>query len=308
MSARRALAGFVTLAALCGGGLASAHDSDISETPIAPSPLYQGNDVKVAEHLGTIVPLDAAFETSEGKAVTLGELVTADDRPTILTFNYSDCPMLCSLQLNALVAAIPEMAVPGPVNGYTLKDAVLRVGDQFRIVTIDLEPNESIEKLAKMKARYVERLPEDQRAKARDGGWTFLHAAKRGDGSQIQRVAEAVGFSYTYIADRAEWAHPAAVMALAPTGKVTRYVYGIQFPADVMRETMFSAGISEPKSSSGFLLRCYHFDPSTKDHSRTGVLALRVGAVGFMVLLFAGLGVFHFVRRSPRRSRPEVVS
>src|SRR5206468_4073907 len=105
-----------------------------------------------------------------------------------------------------------------------------------------------------------------------------------------------VGFAYNYLPDRAEWAHPAAFIFLSSAGVVTRYVFGIDFQPGVLRESIFKAGLAEPTSASGFMFRCYHFDPSANDHSRAGVLALRLGSVSCVVLL-AGFGIALFVRR-----------
>ena len=116
----------------------------------------------------------------------------------------------------------------------------------------------------------------------------------------IRRVAEAVGFKYTYIEDRAEWAHPAALIFLSTTGVVTRYVYGIEFDPAIMRESIFKAGLAESATAVGFMNRCYHFDPEATSHARTGVLVLRLGAVGFIVLLVSGFGVFKLMRRNKR--------
>ncbi len=269
----------------------------LSDQVLPPPPTYKANGVTVDEHIGARIPVDAAFRTSEGTRVTLGELLQGE-LPTILTFNYSDCPMLCSLQLNGLSAALPKIAEPvtmvGPEsNG---KPVAFKVGTQVRIITIDLEPNESLEKLAKMKERYIGKLPEAQRAAARTG-WTYLAAATPGDGAAIRRVAESVGFKYVYVEDRAEWAHPAALIFLSNTGVVTRYVYGIEFDPAVMRESIVKAGLSEPSTAVGFMNRCYHFDPGANSHARAGVFALRLGAVGFLVLLMSGLGIVHARRR-----------
>lgn len=265
---------------------------DIVQAP----PTYKANDVAVTEHLGAKVPLDARFRTQDGKPVTLGDVLTGE-LPTILTFNYSDCPMLCSLQLNGLTAALPKMgqAGPSPDLGQD-KPVAFRLGTQFRIVTIDLEPKESLEKLAKMRDKYIDRMPEDQRAAARSG-WTFLAAATPGDDAAIRRVAQAVGFSYTYIPERAEWAHPAALIFLSTAGTVTRYVYGIEYETAMMRESIFKAGLQEPSTAVGFMNRCYHFDPDANSHVRAGVLAMRLGAAGFVVLLLSMFGVMRFLRK-----------
>jgi protein SCO1/2 len=275
---------------------AEAHPQDLKaesrqagEEILPPPPTFKGNDVNVAERLGAKVPLDAPFRTQDGKHITLGELLDGE-LPTILTFNYSDCPMLCNLQLNGLTAVLPAI-------GEKMDGALFRVGTQFRIVTIDLEPTETLEKITKMKARYIERLPEAQRAAA-SAGWTFLVAETPGDGAQIRRVADSVGFSYTYITERAEWAHPAALIFLSVKGTVTRYVFGIEFEPQVMRESIIKAGTNEAATAVGFMNRCYHFDPDANNHSRAGVMALRIGAAGFVVLLLSAFGVMHVIRRN----------
>jgi len=264
-------------------------ESSIDEEIVPPPPTYKANDVKVNEHLGARVPVDVRFRDQDGKHVRLGD-VLAGQLPTILTFNYSDCPMLCNLQLNGLSAVLPRI-------GQIEDNLAFAIGTQFRIVTIDLEPTESLDKLVKMRERYVQRLPEAQRAAAR-AGWTFLVAQTPGDDAGIRRVASSVGFSYTYIPERAEWAHPAALIFLSVRGTVTRYVYGIEFDPQVMRESIIKAGTNEPATAVGFMNRCYHYDPGANDHSRAGVLALRIGAAGFVVLLLSALGVMHLIRRA----------
>jgi protein SCO1/2 len=295
--------GLVSVAAVLSAGTAWAHTSSdgaptataavASDDFVPPAhPMYKADGVTVDEHLGARVPLDATFRTQDGQLTTLRQ-VLAGELPTILTFNYSDCPMLCSLQLNGLANALPTLAAPVDHNG---KQVTFELGKQFRVVTIDLEPRESIEKMAQMRDRYVAKLPAAQQKAARDG-WTFLVAVAPGDDSQIRRVAEAVGFKYTYVPERAEWAHPAALIFVSSGGTVTRYVYGIEYEAQVMRDSILKAGLSEAATAVGFMNRCYHFDPDASSHARAGVMALRLGAAGFLVLLVTGLGVLHAVRR-----------
>lgn len=263
-----------------------------------PHPMFKAGGVTVDEQVGARIPLDAAFRTHDGEVVTLGEVLKGE-LPTILTFNYSDCPMLCSLQLNGLTAALPSLATPAALRPGD-KPVAFKIGAQFRVITISLEPKESLDRLAKMRDRYIGRLPEGEQAAAR-AGWTFLAAATPDDDVAIRRVAKTVGFQYMFVPERAEWAHPAALIFLSTTGVVTRYVYGIDFDPAVMRESIVKAGLAEPATAVGFMNRCYHFDPDANSHSRAGVLALRLGAVGFLVLLVSGLGVM--AARRNRRSR-----
>ena len=295
----RKLIPLAVLALLAGPALADPRSQPPPDDVAPAAPTYKANGVAIDEHLGAKLPLDARFRTQTGAHVTLGDLLKGD-LPAILTFNYSDCPMLCSLQLNGLSAALPKIAAPGGTGPGSTTG--FRTGSQFRIITIDLEPTESLDKLQKMKDRYIERLPIELRSQAREG-WTFLVAENPGDAVQIRRVAESVGFHYMYVPERAEWAHPAALIFLSSAAAVTRYVYGIEYEPDMMRESIVKAGIAEASTAVGFMNRCYHYDPNANSHARAGVLALRIGAAGFLVLLLSGLGMLHVVRRKPSSMR-----
>lgn len=284
------------VALLAGPAFADPRSQPPPDEVLAAAPTYKANGVTVDEHLGAKLPLDARFRTQTGAHVTLGELMKGD-LPAILTFNYSDCPMLCSLQLNGLSSALPKIAAPGGTGPGSTTG--FRAGVQFRIITIDLEPTESLEKLQKMKDRYIDRLPAELRAKAREG-WTFLLADTPGDGAQIKRVADTVGFHYAYVRERAEWAHPAALIFTSAAAVVTRYVYGISYAAPMMRESIIKAGLAEAATAIGFMCRCYEYDPGANSHARAGVLALRYGAAGFLLLLISALVMLRVARRSSR--------
>lgn len=274
------------------GALAS--EADPKDQVLAPPPTYKGNEVTVVEKLGSRVPLETRLRRHDGNVVTLGDVLHSD-LPTILTFNYSDCPMLCNLQLNGLTAVMPQI-------GERKDGALFWAGEQYNIVTISLEPNEDLGRLTQMREKYLGQLPEHLREDARRG-WQFLAAERRGDGASIKKIADAVGFAYRYIPERAEWAHPASLILLSSRGIVTRYVHGIEFDPDVMRESILKAGASEPATAVGFMNRCYHYDPDANNHSRAGVLALRIGAAAFLALMLTGFGVLHMVRKN-RSSLP----
>ncbi len=290
-----ALIGLIALSLSASPAFAGDGRAAFGDDIAAPPPTYKAGGVTIEEHLGAQLPLDTKFRTSDGKSVTLGDVLGTGDLPTILTFNYSDCPMLCSLQLNGLSAALPPLAA-------TTDPALppLGLGGQYRIVTIDLEPNEPLDKLAKMKQRYLDRV-----GRGADG-WTFLAAGTPGDAASIERVADAVGFHYEYLKDKAEYAHPAALIFTSSRGAVTRYVYGVEFPGAVMRDSIVKAGFAEPATTVGFLNRCYHYDPEENSHAHAGVVALRVAAGSCVILLLSAIGVMRHNRK--RRTHEELQS
>lgn len=96
--------------------------------------------VDVSEQLGKPLPLDAELRDSDGKSVRLAQFFDGK-RPVILTFNYSDCPMLCSLQLSRFVQTLAQMK--------------RTVGSDFEVVTVSIDPAETVERARETKSRYL---------------------------------------------------------------------------------------------------------------------------------------------------------
>ena len=84
--------------------------------------------IDIIERLGDIIALDAEFLNEKGESVLLKDFFYKDI-PTIITLNYFECPMLCSLILNGLGDSIQKMN--------------LDPGDEYQIITIDINPYES---------------------------------------------------------------------------------------------------------------------------------------------------------------------
>src|SRR6478735_4079880 len=87
-----------------------------SAVPVDPSEVGQRTDptpkrligVDVKEHLERQMPGTLGFKDDEGREVVLGDYFRGD-LPVIVTMNYSDCPMLCSMQLSALVDGLKKV-------------------------------------------------------------------------------------------------------------------------------------------------------------------------------------------------------
>ncbi len=130
--------------------------------------------VGIDEKLDNQLPLDLTFRDSNGKEVRLAELFDGE-RPVILSLNYSDCPMLCQLQLNGLVD--------------TLRDMDWNAGEEFHIVSVSINPFETPQRARQTKQRYVQAYGRPETA----AGWHFL----TGDQSSIDQLADAVGFRFS---------------------------------------------------------------------------------------------------------------
>lgn len=236
-------------------------------------------EVGVEEHLGAKLPLDARFQDSSGEWVELGDLFSRDV-PVILTLNYYRCPMLCGLMLNGLVDG--------------LEDLRWSPGVEFDMVTISINPLETPELAAAKKQNYLKRL---QRPTA-GRGWHFL----TGQELEIDRVAEAVGFSYAYDPATDEYAHAAVIMVITPDGRVARYLYGIEYPAKRLRLALLEASegsIGSPLDQ--LILYCYHYDPTSRRYSPVAMNIMRVGGTATALILGISLGALWF--REWRRRR-----
>lgn len=221
--------------------------------------------VDVDEQLGTTIPLNIGFRDEEGQPVTLQDYFDGSV-PVVLTLNYSDCPMLCSLELNGLVEG--------------LKKVDWTAGKEFRIVTISIDPKEQPERARKTKNRYLSQYGRP----GAEPGWHFL----TGSESNIQAVADSVGFRYGYNEKRKEYVHPAAVVFLSPSAKVARYLYGIEYDPRTLRLTLAEA--SEGKigtSVDRFILFCFHYDANEGRYAPVARNIMKLGGAVAVVIFGA---------------------
>jgi len=250
-----------------------------SDDPVVPNELKH---VNVTEHLDGQVPLDANFKDHTGKPVRLGQYFDGK-RPVVLTFAYHSCPVLCSMVLNAVTDGL--RGVKGTV------------GVDFDVVTISIDPRDTLEKTAAKRASI---LAQYKRPEA-ENGWHFL----LGDEATIQRVTASVGYEYSYDAEQQQYAHPAVIMLLKPNGRVSRYLYGIEYNPNDLKLGILEA--TEGKSISTIdrvIMYCYRYDPHDGKYVVVATRLMQVGG-GLTGLFLAGfLGVF-WVRERAKAKKNE---
>ena len=243
----------------------------ISALPMACGQLVDDVDqlegVGVKEKLENTLPLDLEFVNSDGKTILLGELF-ASGKPVLLSLNYSDCPMLCRLQLNGLVDG--------------LRDMKLQPGIDFHIVSVSIDPSETPIRARQTKQNYM-------RSYGRAGtadGWHFLCGKKQA----IDSLADAVGFEFKYVPERREYAHAAVTIAITPEGKVSRYLYGVMYPPQTLRLALVEAGEGKVGSTlDRVLLFCFHYDAATGRYAPVARKIMSVGAGMTVTAMAIGL-------------------
>ncbi|TWT36957.1 hypothetical protein KOR34_19020 [Posidoniimonas corsicana] len=232
-------------------------------------------DVGVDEKRGAQIPLQLKFRDENDRVVSLGDLCNGE-RPVLLSLNYSDCPMLCRVQLNGLVDALKQME--------------MTVGEDFDVVSVSIDPRESPQRAKKTEELYLSSYARQGTA----GGWHFLTGTQQ----NITKLADVVGFRYKYVPERQEFAHTAAVMVCSPEGMVSRYLYGVMFDPQTVRLSLVEAADGKVGSAMDqIILFCFHYD-ETK--GRYGPVARNIMTAGaaFTVLTLAACLLPFWVRRS----------
>jgi len=240
--------------------------------------------VGVTEHPGVQIPLELEFTNSDGRPVTLAEFFDGT-RPVILTMNYSNCPQLCSIQLNALVDAMRKM----PWN----------LGEQYRVLTVTIDPLETPERAQLTRQKYLK----DYGRAGGGSGWSFVV----GRDENIKKLAETVGFGYVYLPDTEEYVHAAVLMICMPDGRVSRYVYKVDYDPQTLRLSLVEAAEGEVGSPMDqILLYCFHYDAGRGRYGLAAFNLMRLGGLATLVVLGSALTVW-WVRdkRRAKDSEPE---
>jgi protein SCO1/2 len=253
-----------------GMAMAAVAQDNASVTP----PQLRG--VGIDQRLDNQVPLDLKFRDETGQTVILGSYF--GKKPVILSLVYYTCPMLCTMAENGLLNA--------------LRDVKFNIGEQYEVVTVSIDPTEKPDMAMGKKAVYVGLYG---RPGAKQG-WHFLV----GDDPDIRALAQAVGFHYNYIPETKQFAHATGIIVLTPQGKVSRYFYGIQYPARDIRLALVEASsekIGNPVDA--VMLYCCQYDPHTGKYGMVVAHVLKIA--GAITLLCMGTLIIALSRGGKRR-------
>jgi protein SCO1/2 len=234
-------------------------------------------EVNLAQNLNAQVPPDLIFRDEAEKSVRLGDYF--GQKPILLSLVYFDCPALCTEVLNGELR--------------TMRSISLDLGKDFEAVTVSFEPKDTP---ALAKAKRDVYAGQYGRTGAADH-WHFL----TGDQTSIAALTQAVGFHYAYDSASRQYAHAAGIMVLTADGRISRYLYGIQYPARDLRLGLVDASegkIGTPTDHA--LLYCYQYDPLTGKYGLVVMNVVRAG--GGLTVLALGIFMLVMFRRDRRRA------
>jgi protein SCO1/2 len=105
----------------------------------------------------------------------------------------------------------------------------------------------------------------------------------------IRKLADEIGYKYKYDPKTDNYAHASGIVVATPDGHVSRYFYGVEYPAGQMKLALTEASAGKIGSVvDQVILFCYHYDPQT---GKYGLAIFRVMQVACFSTIFL-LGLF----------------
>lgn len=265
----------------------SAHAAGYLGVEDQPPPLAPVvRDVDLEEHLGQSIDPSLQFTDMNNRRVVLADYFTGN-KPVILALAYYRCPMLCGLVLHGLAKG--------------MKPLDMKLGEQYRTLTVSFDPRDTPNDARQKRASVLGEL--DLTTDVGEA-WPFLVGAE----PEIRRLADNLGFRYVYDAKTDQYAHPTALFVLTGRGRISRYLYGVDFSPRDLRLAILEAG--EGKIGTivdRILLTCYHFDPVSRTYGPFIVGFIRLGAVLILITVALLLSLLFWGERRRRAQRPNTI-
>lgn len=216
------------------------------------------------------LPLDTVFRDETGREVHLGDYFH-QQKPVLLAPVYFGCPMLCNEVENGVVGALRMLS--------------FRPGRDYEVIFLSFDPRETPDMAAQKKKAELAHFNQP----GTDNGWHFLVGPK----DSIDAVTKAANFRYVFDEKSNLFAHASGILLLTPDGRISRYFYGVEYPARDLRLGLVDASngkIGTP--ADHLLLFCFQYDPSTAKYSASILRILRLAGLLTMLGIVAGILIF----------------
>jgi protein SCO1 len=223
---------------------------------------------------GNQVPMDVMVRDEANHPARLRDL--AHGRPVILALGYFHCPNLCGVVRADLFDALSHSGLRP---------------DQYSLIALSIDPAETSADAASAKREDMARYP----LPGAEQAWHYLTGAA----GALQEVAAAVGFKDRYDPRLKQFLHPAGLVFLDATGRVSGYLMGVGYsPGDLALGVTRARDGGIAKAATPILLLCFHFDPSTGRYTLAITKVLQLA--GLLTVLTVG-GMIGLALRRERR-------
>ncbi len=293
-----------------------------------PQPIQDHREViGIDEALGKNIDSTLTFRNESGVVVPLSQYLAAG-KPTILLLAYYSCPSLCGLFLNGVLDSFSKFDwLPGEkfqvvtvsfdatedpsIAGAKRENYIAALREkivEWRKQNGDSKVDTALEqKLASIEWHFLtnyKTLTEKQDSLVVEKLRTQLQSGPELDSklsalfadNHSLALADQVGFKFWWDEKNSQFNHTSAMVLLSPSGKVSRYLYGIHFPTRDLKLALVEAGENKVGSViDRLVLFCYHYDPADRKYALYAINLMKSG--GALTILFLSFFIFKFFRR-----------
>jgi protein SCO1/2 len=267
MNWTRAISGVFAL--LLGASVAAAQAVPGGTGPAAQNMPSALRNVGFEPQLNAHLPLDLAFRDESGRNVQLRDYFR--EKPVLLALVYYGCPMLCNQTEQGVVGALRMLS--------------FNPGRDYQVIFVSFDPRETPDMAAQKKESAMTHFRRPETA----SGWHFLTGSKE----SVDALTKGANFRYSFDEKSNLFAHASGIMLLTPDGRISRYFYGVEYPARDLRLGLVDASagkIGTPIDRA--LLFCYQYDPTSARYSASILKVIRLGGVLTILVLVAGMLIF----------------
>jgi protein SCO1/2 len=234
----------------------------------------------ISQNLGNQLPLNDRFVDSGGTNVPLGAYF--EHRPVVMALVYYKCKMLCPQVLSGLARTLRQV-------GFT-------PGKDYDIVVTSIDPADTPADGAAEKAHFLDSLGTPNAGSSVH----FLTAQQ----ASITDLASATGFNYVRVpgpdGKMDQFAHSSVIMIATPDGRMSKYLFGIDYQPRDVRLAVIQASTHHIGSVSDLLLLyCCNYSPTAGKYT---VSILRVMGLAAMGSLFMLVALLYALSRKPRQT------
>lgn len=200
---------------------------------------------------------------SKGAGFFLYDLIK--NKPTILSPVYTKCPHSCSVITSNLKNVVDEMG---------------GLGTNFQVITFSFDTTDAAADLKSFGERW----------NLDETNWNIVSAK----GSDIKKLLSSIDFDIEWNSDAEQYDHPNLVVMVTPTGKISRYIYGITPKVHDLKISVIEARNEQTSVGvfDGLYIRCFAWDPNSKTFILDSSFITEV-AISFVTMIAI---LFYFVR------------
>jgi protein SCO1 len=233
----------------------------------------------VNQNLGNPLPLNDQFVDSTGATAPLGTYF--GNRPVVMAMVYYKCKMLCPQVMSGLA--------------HTLRQVNFTPGKDYDVVITSIDPEDTPADAATEKSRFLESL-------GTPNAGSSVHFLT-GQQPAITALSSAIGFNYVRIpgpdGKMDQFAHSSVIMVATPEGRLSKYLFGIDYQPRDVRLAVIQAGDHHIGSVSDLILiYCCNYNPAVGKYTVSILRVMSLAGMGSLLMLGA---LLYGLSRKPKQ-------